>query len=99
MHYLECAVLLCVNQFPDMAMNAGQSFFTDERKTGGSRNVVLQKNPEYSMDGSSLKENGSIKKTYTQNRKKAAKFHWIHYEEGGLETLNPHGGGELIEGR
>lgn len=73
-----------------VAENAGQSP-TDEEKTGGSKNVVLQKDTENSMDGVSKQQaNGNRKNTF-RIRKSQLKFFWIHNEERWLEKLNPHG--------
>lgn len=64
---------------------------TDEEKPRDSRNVVLLKDDESSMDGS-RKEQGKLnrKNIYTQNKVKTAEILRTFYEQGGLGKLNPH---------
>lgn len=72
------------------------NFPGDEDKTRRSRNVVLQKDTENSMDWAikqqgSRKVNDHCKKTYTQDQEKIAEIHWTFNEEEELRKLNSHG--------
>lgn len=62
---------------------------TDDEKTGGNKNVVLQKAAENYRQVND-EEDDKEKHTYTQNQKEAAEVSWTHSEEEGLRELDPH---------
>lgn len=71
------------------------NFPTCEKKTGGSRNVVLQKHTENPMDVANkqwrnLKRKMSIKGTLVLRIRKRDDISCTQDEDGGLGKLNPH---------
>lgn len=74
----------------------GSDFWTNEEKTGGVKNVVLQKYTENSINEEikqigSLKENSNRKHTHTRKQEKTTGIAWTYDHETELAKLNPHG--------